>query len=91
LRNLAQLRYCRPVQKTDVPSSNVEVDGIAIRERRKDLGETLTSFAAKAGISFGYLGQIERCERVSISPPMFRRIADALELGDQLDLIKTVN
>ncbi|WP_080636009.1 helix-turn-helix domain-containing protein [Salinispora mooreana] len=60
--------------------SGVEIDGAALRERRKLAGLTLTILAERAGLSLGYLSQIERGIKPTVSPPLFRRLADALDL-----------
>ena len=56
------------MSKTSPLPASIEVNGDEIRRRRMALGETLTSFAAKVGISYGYLSQIERGTR-RMSPP----------------------
>ena len=70
------MAYRKPL----VPSG-VEIDGPRLRELRKQRGETLQAFADRCGISFGYLGQVERSARL-VSPPMFVRICDGLGLGE---------
>jgi len=67
--------------------AGVEVDGNALRELRKDLGYTITEFAPRVGISFGFLSQIERGHK-RVSPPVFRRLVSALEIQDNPDAIK---
>ena len=62
--------------------SGVEVDGAAIRELRKRAGLTMTMLAHQVDLTLGYLSQIERGVKRTISPPAFRRIAAALELDD---------
>lgn len=71
------MTYRKPL----VPSG-VEIDGPRLREMRKQRGETLQAFADRCGISFGYLGQVERSTRPHISPPMFVRICDALGIAE---------
>lgn len=65
---------------TKVPTG-VEVDGDAVRETRKRLGRTIISLAPEVGVSFGYLSQIERGHRPTVSPPTFKRLAEALGLA----------
>lgn len=65
----------------------VEVDGEAVRDKRKQLGHTISSFAPLAQISVGYLSQIERGHRSSMSPPAFQRLATALGLADKPERI----
>ncbi|NJP33726.1 helix-turn-helix domain-containing protein [Micromonospora thermarum] len=76
----------RQTTRSAHPSPNIEVDGAAIRELRKDLGETISSFAPKVPMSVGYLAQIERGDRPRVSPPNFRRLA--LALGVRPEKIK---
>ncbi|ROO51429.1 hypothetical protein EDC02_6306 [Micromonospora sp. Llam0] len=47
------------------------------------MGETITSLAAKVPMSYGYLSQLERRHRVSMSPPLFRRLAAVLGVDDR--------
>ena len=63
--------------------AGVEIDGAKLREMRKLRGETLEVFAARAGISFGYLSQLERHRRDRCSPTYFARICDALDVPPQ--------
>lgn len=75
--NVPGMAYRRPL----VPSG-VEIEGRRLREVRKQRGETLHAFADRCGISFGYLGQVERGTRPTVSPPMFVRICDALGISE---------
>jgi transcriptional regulator with XRE-family HTH domain len=67
--------------------TGVEVDGTALRELRKRLGYTVSEFAPLVPISFGYLSQIERGWRKSVSPPTFQRLVSALGIHNP-DAIK---
>lgn len=77
---------------TDTPivrtPTGIRVDGDAVRERRKRLGYTIVGFAPKVQISIGYLSQIERGTRQSVSPPTFSRLASALGLADRPERIE---
>lgn len=53
--------------------------GDALRQRRKELGLTQQQAASLAGISRGYLSEIERGGR-DLSVTIFLRIARALQL-----------
>lgn len=69
-------------------SPNVPVNGDAIRARRIELGETITSLAPKIPLSVGYLSQIERGRRPRVSPPRFHLLVAALGLTKNSDSIK---
>lgn len=68
--------------------ASVEIDGAKLRELRMLSGETLVSFAPKCGIGFQYLSQIERGDRLRVSPPTYARICHALGLKDRRKLLK---
>jgi DNA-binding XRE family transcriptional regulator len=85
---LAQLGSVVPVQTTDVPHANVAVDGAAIRKRRQEMGETVTSFAERVGCSFGYLSQIERGTRPRVSPAFFLKLTETLGYAANPDQIR---
>jgi transcriptional regulator with XRE-family HTH domain len=67
-------------KRSPVVTSGVEIHGDKLRELRKQRGETLTEFALRCDISFGYLSQVERRVRERVSPPVFARICDALDI-----------
>lgn len=67
--------------------TGVEVDGDAVRDKRKRLGHTISSFAPLVEISVGYLSQVERGHRKTMSPPAFHRLATALGLADKPERI----
>jgi transcriptional regulator with XRE-family HTH domain len=71
-------------------TAGVQIAGDVLREWRKLGGYDLVTFAAKAEISFGYLGQIERGTRPTVGPAVFVRICDALGLAkkDRTQLLK---
>ena len=68
--------------------AGVEVDGNALRELRKQLGYTITALAPQVPVSIGYLSQIERGWRKTVSPPTFQRLISALGIQEKPDAIK---
>ncbi len=68
----------RPKRRQVPLSAGIQVDGNAVRLARQALGETITTLAPKAGMSIGYLSQVERGRRPSMSPPAFLRLVNAL-------------
>lgn len=76
----------------DEPSpAGVEIDGTKLRELRKLTGHTLIDFAPKCGVSFQFLSQIERGDKLRVSPPTYARICDALGLDDRRELLKVAD
>lgn len=67
--------------------ANVEIDGDAVRDQRKRLGKSITDMAPEASMSVGYLSQIERGRRPTVSPKYFLQLAKALGLADRPHLI----
>lgn len=65
----------------------VHIDRVELRRRRKLSGLSYAGLAAKAGISFGYVGQLERGNRLTVSPPVFARLCDALGVQDRTKLL----
>ncbi|MFI5891974.1 helix-turn-helix domain-containing protein [Actinoplanes sp. NPDC051513] len=60
--------------------AGVEINGTRVRQLRKLRGESIAQFAERCGITFGYLGHIERGRRDRVSPGTFARICDALDI-----------
>jgi transcriptional regulator with XRE-family HTH domain len=60
--------------------SGVEIDGERMRELRKLKGLTGIAFAAQVGVTGAYVSQIERGVRPRVSPPVFVKICDALDI-----------
>ncbi|MEH0431224.1 helix-turn-helix domain-containing protein [Streptomyces stelliscabiei] len=56
-----------------------QVDGAAIRTRRKALGLSQAQCAAQAGISREYLSQLETGVRQEMRPPTYARLRSALK------------
>jgi transcriptional regulator with XRE-family HTH domain len=71
--------------------AGVEIDGAKVRKARKLRGQNLISFAPLCGITFQYLSQIERGERLTVSPRTFAAICDAFGLAEanREELIRT--
>jgi len=68
--------------------TGIAVNGTAVRERRKQLGHTISAFAPLVQVSIGYLSQIERGHRPTVSPPTFKRLATALGYAERPELIQ---
>lgn len=72
--------------------AGVEIDGDELRSIRKQAGFDIVTFAAKCNISAGYLSQIEVGRRPTVSPRVFVRICDALEIpADERDRLIRAN
>lgn len=56
-----------------------QVDGAAIRTRRKALGLSQAQCAARAGIARAYLSQLENGVRQEMRPPTYARLRSALK------------
>lgn len=67
-------------QHTTSSRTHIEVDGAAIRRRRHELGETITSLAPRVPMAAGYLAQLERGARISMGPPLYKRLCRALRV-----------
>lgn len=57
-----------------------QVDGAAIRTRRKELGLTRNQCANKASITGPYLSQLENGTRRDMRPPTYQRLRTALQI-----------
>ncbi|HZF92018.1 helix-turn-helix transcriptional regulator [Streptomyces sp.] len=62
------------------PLPTYQVDGAAIRTRRKELGLTRNQCARKAGITGPYLSQLENGDRRDMRPPTYQRLRTALRI-----------
>ncbi|MDT0476201.1 helix-turn-helix transcriptional regulator [Streptomyces sp. DSM 41014] len=58
-----------------------QVDGTAIRTRRKELGLSRNVCARRAGISGPYLSQIETGARRDLRPPTYQRLRTVLDVS----------
>ena len=64
----------------DRPQPTFQVDGAAIRTRRKDLGMSLATCAQAAGISKSYLTELEVGVKQHMRPPTYAGLRTALEI-----------
>lgn len=70
-----------------VDSPMVQIDRVKLRLLRQLNGFTYADLAKKAGISFGYVGQLERGQRLAVSPPVYVRLCNALGVQDRTELL----
>lgn len=61
------------------PPTTYQVDGAAIRTRRKQLGLSQAECADRAGITRAYLSQLETGARQDMRPPTYARLRSALK------------
>jgi transcriptional regulator with XRE-family HTH domain len=61
-------------------SADVEIDRIKLREMRQDQGLTQVALAALCDMNPSYLSQLESGQRPRVSPPLFVRLCDALQI-----------
>ncbi|NUS74290.1 MAG: helix-turn-helix transcriptional regulator [Corynebacteriales bacterium] len=61
-------------------TSGFRIKGDKLRYERKIAGYSIVELARLAGISNGYLSQIERGTRETCAPRTFKRICDSLSL-----------
>lgn len=62
------------------PATTYLVNGAALRTRRKELGLSQADCAAEAGISSGYLRQLELGFKRKLRPPTYMALRTALQL-----------
>jgi transcriptional regulator with XRE-family HTH domain len=62
------------------PATTYLVNGTAVRTRRKELGLKQVDCATRAGISSGYLRQLELGFRHTLRPPTYMALRTALQL-----------
>jgi transcriptional regulator with XRE-family HTH domain len=62
-------------------SADVAIDGAKLRELRQDLGYTQRQLAQKCNLNNAYLSQLENGRRLRVSPPLFVRLCDALQIS----------
>jgi len=65
----------------------VAIDREKIRIRRQLRGDNQAQLAERAQISPGYVSLIESGQRTTVSPAVFARICDALEVEDRTELM----
>lgn len=62
------------------PQPTFQVDGAAIRTRRKDLGMSLATCAEAAGISKSFLTELEVGAKQHMRPPTYAGLRTALQI-----------
>lgn len=62
-------------------SASVAIDAAKLREMRQDQGLTQKDLAAKCGLGWKYVSQLETGYRTRVSPPTFVRLCDALNIA----------
>ncbi len=67
--------------------SNIAIDGAKLRLQRQLAGKGVTVLAGLAGISQSYLSQIEVGDRTRVSPEVYARLCDALNITDRTYLL----
>lgn len=65
------------------PPTTFEVNGAAIRDRRKTAGLETRELADAAGISRRYLNHLENGSRTRMRPGKYARLRTALNASDQ--------
>lgn len=68
-------------------SPMVRIERRKLRKLRQASGMNQVELADRAGISFGYLGHLERGTRQRVSPDVLRRLCDALGVQDRTELM----
>jgi transcriptional regulator with XRE-family HTH domain len=71
----------------DRPPATFQVDGAAIRTRRKELGMNQYQCADAASISRSYLAEIEAGHRQRMRPPTYAGLRTALQIEPQDELL----
>jgi transcriptional regulator with XRE-family HTH domain len=69
------------------PTPNVRINRDRLRRRRQIMGLNQARLAEEAGLSFSYIGHLERGIRPNIGPEAFVRLCDALGIEDREELI----
>ncbi|MEU3903249.1 helix-turn-helix domain-containing protein [Streptomyces goshikiensis] len=64
------------------PPTTYQVNGVAIRTRRKELGMELAECATAVGISRAYLDQLELGHRCNPRPSIYAALRTALRVTD---------
>ncbi len=69
-------------------SAAVRIDREQLRLRRQLAGLNQAELAEKARVSFSYVGHIESGRRPTVSPRVFVRLCDALDVQDRSELLE---
>ncbi len=64
--------------------SKVILFGEYVRERRQELGLSLRDVASKLGISYVYLGEVERSAKGSLAQKHWKKLASVLRVKVEL-------
>lgn len=68
-------------------SPMVQIDRRKLRRLRQQNGMSQLKFAEEAGLSFGYVGHLERGTRTRVSPRVLGQLCDALGVQDRTELM----
>lgn len=68
----------------------VRLDPQKLRLMRQLKGFNQAKLAAAAEVSFSYIGHLERGTREAVSPAVYMRICDALDIKDRTELMAGV-
>lgn len=85
-------RSAMAVQATTIRrrrTAAVRIDRKILKLRRQVSGLNLAQLGDAAGISPGYVGHLESGRRETVSPAVFVRICDALDVQDRTELMLT--
>lgn len=69
-------------------TANARIDGAAMRNRRILAGLSVKALATAVGVSRPYISILETHPGRTCSPPVFRRICDALGVADRSELLR---
>jgi transcriptional regulator with XRE-family HTH domain len=72
---------------TQRDSPNIAIDGAKLRLTRQLNGTGIMLLAERVGVSHTYIGQLERGQRVRVSPEVYVRLCDALGIADRTYLM----
>ena len=64
-------------------SAPVEINAVKLRELRQEQGLTQQDLAARCGVSAAYISQLEIGYRRRVSPPLYVRLAEALQIAPE--------
>lgn len=65
----------------------VRIDRRKLRSLRQISGLSQLELADRAGVSFGYVGHLERGTRLRVSPGVLADLCDALGVQDRTELM----
>jgi transcriptional regulator with XRE-family HTH domain len=76
----------QPATKAD-ESPMVAIERHKLRSLRQQRGLNQYQLAARAGLSFGYIGHLERGTRLRVSPRVLALLCMALDVQDRTELM----